>query len=1053
MFSYSEQCEKNKVSAASEITLKEKMCIGDTLHDFAEHVRDNADEPYDTEMTNIFKHHILKDALSPDFKFIREADYADYNKFKLLFFGPSFSNYASEKSYERRLTALITDQTKMQPCTTTVRMSEVMAMYQDPRKHANIVEKIRQSNGSLRLVLDKFDKNTTDARTKLQLARFIKTYMYGDMNQIADENAAPQEIRFLFDAGTKRIGRIFSTKGSGGIRFYSMPCTGDSAGTSSDEDKLLLDPEKAIEYDARPELNFTSNYITCGAYSAGYFTKPGTTFGEDGTPYGCVLKIWKTGNPRDAVEYYFGPSVTTGSGVADIGKIFKRMDKKMALDAIVSEMKRSDHKTRLKLFTNQFVQLFGRDADAMKRFLVDYKRSGDFEQFLSVLHKIKDGNLGNYTFCSIDIMAITCARMYGIPAIWQYDNEIEMYRSDRYRGSAKEQEAFLLASLARRAESIRNELATSQETLARLKAGRPRAEKILQFLGPFVDRHMTSATDIKQLVGRLEIRGAMLCLEKYLVKLDAISLEDYLPVYWSEDRATGFEPVQSLNEEINYYRQNNQAILDLLDFVAINAPDMVNLRDEDVPTSDDAFAVPALALNYQNLVSKNRDVQAILRLYTVFMEQKTTLDRAVQDNKRTKTIEALKDALNVSAGNLFTKIYAYLGSIYYAPEDRAALLKAIPYETLPETITPSQPAEPVAVAAPGPAPARTRAVPRGRPPTKTQTKTRKTVPKTAASVRPPTSARRTLKRARETPTVAPPSTRRTRKIQRGGDILGRTQKTQQRQTLRRRTAMSEARVSDAYYEGLHELFMRIYNRCNVYMKSLVPLARRHQGYFDIMKDIPQIWQTDGDEDAGDPDQWTDAFFIELVGFVKSELDVLSETHGPPSRLPIDVVFLLYLLGVLFDAKNDVEGGYIQAFQRDENLFQSYVSAADYEIFMTGNTVYNHWIQVLNNYRFSKENNFNCTLAIVSVFALLEKLYYGKPVATFLDLSQLFNATETNELVQMRNFDSSKIYLTGTLKQHLNAALPALVTQYTQTQTQAASTSESGASTQAPVAST
>lgn len=1040
MFGYSEKCEKNKVSAASEITLKEKMCIGDTLHDFAEHVRDNSDEPYDTEMTNIFKHRILKDALSSDFKFIREADYHDYNKFKLLFFGPSFSNYASEKSYERRLTALITDHTKMQPCTTTVRMSEVMAMYQDPSKHANIVEKIQRSNGSLRLVLDKFDKNTTDSRTKLQMARFIKTYMYGDMNQIADENAAPQEIRFLFDAGTKRIGRIFSTKGSGGIRFYSMPCTGDSAGTSSDEDKLLLDPEKAIEYDARPELNFTSNYITCGAYSAGYFTKPGTTFGEDGTPYGCVLKIWKTGNPRDAVEYYFGPSVTTGSGVADIGKIFKRMEKKMPLDAIVSEMKRSDHKTRLKLFTNQFVQLFGRDAKAIKQFLVDYKRSGDFEQFFSVLHKIKDGNLGNYTFCSIDIMAITCARMYGIPAIWQYDNEIEMYRSDRYRGSAKDQEAFLLASLERRAESIRNELASSQETLAQLKAGRPRTEKIRQFLYQFVDRHMTSTTDIKQLVGRLEIRGAILCLEKYLVKLDAVSLEDYLPVYWSKDRATGSDPVQSLNEEINYYRQNNQAILDLLDFIAINAPDMVNLRDEDVPTSDEHVHVPPLAFHYQNLVSKNRDVQAIFRLYSVFIEQKNTLDRSVQDNKRTKTIEALKDALNVSAKNLFTKIYAYLGSIYYAPEDRTALLNAIPYEILPETITPSQPSEPVAAAT--------------AQPTQTQTRTRKSVP----IVKPKTakSTRKTHKTPKKPPTVATSvqltkSNRRTRKLQRGGDILERRRETDQRQTLRRRTAMSEARVSDAYYEGLHDLFMRIYNRCNVYMKSLVLLERRNQGYFDIMKEIPQIWHADNDEDAGDPDQWTDAFFIELVGFVKSELDVLSETHGLPPRLPIDAVFLLYLLGVLFDAKNDVEGGYIQALKRDENFFQSYVSAADYEIFMTGNTVYNHWIQILNNYRFSKENNFNCTMAIVSIFALLEKLYYGKPVATFLDLSQLFNATETNELIQMRNFDSSKIYLTGTLKQHLNAVLPALITQYTQTQI--ASTSESGAKTQTPIAST
>lgn len=106
--------------------------------------------------------------------------------------------------------------------------------------------------------------------------------------------------------------------------------------------------------------------------------------------------------------------------------------------------------------------------------------------------------------------------------------------------------------------------------------------------------------------------------------------------------------------------------------------------------------------------------------------------------------------------------------------------------------------------------------------------------------------------------------------------------------------------------------------------------------------------------------------------------------------------------------------------------------------MTPGTVYNNYIQMLNNYRFSLEDNFNCNLCIISVFALLEYAYYGDVVQTFIDPKVMFSGN-TRELIQVHNFDSPQIYMNSVLKLHLNAVLPALATMYNQRKPRALTT--------------
>ena len=1036
MLAYNDTCTKQAVKNFSDISTIQKLAVGDTLHDFAQGTRiKKKDESYDTNLINLFKSTILQNALKSDFSFIKSDNYTKHENFRRLFFGSKFDDYKTT-TYERQFSGFITNELNLQPCITSISSSEIKSSQRDV-----LLKKVKDSNGSIQIVLDE-SYNPND---RMLLANFIKTYLHGDMDSIDKPSAAPAEIRILFDADSGSIGDIFEKENSGGIRFYSMPCTGDSATTAKIE-KLMLDPRKAIEYDTEPKTSFTSNYFTCGTYSAGYFPREGMKFGEDGTPYGCVFRVWKTANPDNFVEYYFGPNVTSGSSVPDIGKIFKRLEDGRKLDDIVTEMKNANHRTRVKLFTNQFVELFKRDRVEMEKFFIDYKRSGDFEQFFSVLKKIKDGNNGNYTFCSIDVMAVTAAKIYGIPSIWHHGNTIELYRNDRYQGTAEAREKMLIKTLSSRIDAIKAELDTSKEHFAKLKTQQPILLKLLDFLKKARANFADDSNNFKSQLYRYEFNAVIICLEKYLEKLKSIDLSEFVPTYWTKNPSTTLNEEALLNEEIDYLKTNNERILDINNFISTEAPMIDTIQN--IPSSYTGVDIPQLGLKYINGESNNTDVKRILRLFTTFQKNQIALQNAkeaqseAQRRPRPKVLEALESGFKTAGEELLNEISEYSETIYFIESEKEQLMAFVPF-SIEKPVTPSQPTvaklfamgQPTQEADKATKNVKFKASDRGETAGPVTNRSRR---RTNASVK-NGSRRRTNASVKTAGPVKNSSRRRTKAIaQTVVPVTSRTRRLKPvaqsaaKNKTQRNTKFTENRLLTGgdtvdYYE-LQKLMLRVFNRCNLFMKSLVPLNKRSASYFDIMYQLNHMDTFESEQDAkGMPmnqselNELIDTFFIDLVGFVMSELPI----H---KSLPQDVTFLLYILGILFDKENEVENQYIKAFSLDENAFKTSIYKGYFDSFMNPRTVYNKYIQMLNNYRFTLEDEFNCNLCIISVFALLEYAYYGDVVKTFIDTNVMFSG-DTRRLIQVHNFDSPQIYVDTVLRQHLSAVLPALVTAY------------------------
>ena len=991
-------CEIQVRRTREEVNLKEKMSAGDTLHDFAEHERDNADEPYDKEMTKLFKSKILKDTITERFAFIQNDDFDNYPSLKRKIFGDNFSKYNFEKSYERQLTGLITYEQNLQPCVVTITSSEIYKLYKTPSspKKDEIKQKIISSNGSIKIVLE--DKKNMEDIQKLYIANFIKYFLHGE--GLADIENIPSEIRILFDAGINRIGKLFNVKGSGGIRFYTMACTGDSAGTTINEEKLMLDPLKPIEYDDSTSWNFTSNYFTCDKYSAGYFPKEGTKFGEDGTPLGCYLKIWKKdADPETGIKYDFGPSVTTGSGVADIGKIFKRFKSENAVQKLpdfIKEMKDADHKTRLKLLTSEFVRLFGNNIIDMEKFLIDYKRAGDFEQLLSVLNKInkESGNVGNYTFCSIDIMAITCARNYGIPSIWQHDYEIELYRNDLFKGNETARAQFLKDSLTKQIANIKIELEEGNftKTIEKIKEKIPIIEGIVEKLKTYITSLGTNPDFSKKLY-QIEIQGVIICLDNFL------NLYESIPV----DTAPKLSPnpttddINSLNQEITFLKTQNDLVLQLNQFIQMNIPKIENIVANG-NIGGGTFQIPVLNVDFAKNTSKNKAVVKIIKLHKIWSYSKQQVENAKETGKRQKLLECVEKTLQTNTDNLYKAIADFAQVTFMKENEKENILDNLlndvpPNETL--TITPSQP-----VKLPTPK------LPTPKLPTPKVSPTNSTRKKSPGN---------STNKQREPVREQIGTRSRTAKSQAGGG---------KRRKFTRKIRQKGGNVTDP---RIRELLLRMYNQCNLFMKSLVPLDQRTQSYVTILQKISE---------NPDNDVLIDNFFINLVGFINSELTLLKD-DTVNYALNNEIMFLLYISGILFDKENDTDDDVnivFKVFQRDENFFKDYVHAEFYNnVIINPNArdkTYNIFIKLLQNVR-NYVPTVNCNLCIISLFAFLEYCYNVQNITTFIEPESFFTAKkglpqqEIKKLINLTNFDSPITYMNNIMIQHLSILIPLL----------------------------
>lgn len=393
---------------------------------------------------------------------------------------------------EPTMNAHIENKYGLQPADERVTFSEIIA--HDLSFNQAFHNTVVNSNGSIKITvpppytsfthyLTQFTDPISYLDAQTRIARFIKNYLYQDLKDIKaqdltkkrDPTKDVKEIRFLFDAGANQIGKIFRYPGSGGIRYNSMACTADSA-CSSDEG---MDPSVPKEYEnigvnnpkVNPSVKVTSNFFSSEKYDIHFIVNDYSHFGQDGTKCFSVnfTNKPKPGEPSPsptdfnvAARYFFGarknkqfderdPCGSEGGSVSRIGMVMRKLetimteglpldDQKKALNSVVS-----GH--CIPVGDSRFLKLFdpttGIQTDTeiydLEKLLADYKRTGDYEQSLSLKRMVLNGNPGNYTFSSVDLLSTLFARLNGIPAVYQVgtNGTITLYRNDKYRGDTE----------------------------------------------------------------------------------------------------------------------------------------------------------------------------------------------------------------------------------------------------------------------------------------------------------------------------------------------------------------------------------------------------------------------------------------------------------------------------------------------------------------------------------------------------------------------------------------------------------------------------------------
>lgn len=502
VFNYDDtiNCEKNKlvddyftINAKKEVVPIDKnikslnplqtLAIADTFHDLA-----NDREGYNS---SLFSNKLVNYLLAGENILLDDKIYKQTNSYESYLFGPGYKN-SIKSGFEPKINDAYEKKYGLQPADVSITYDEIIA-------GGDVLEnKVKLSKGSINLItslntcFEEYSSNFKDAirdKKMKQIAEFIKKYLYsenfGDIKTPLLENN--DKIRMLFDSGTKMIGSIFGVEGSGGIRFNAMSCTADSASTSDE----LLDPTLPNFYEKDREVKISTNYFTCDKISATFKVNDKRNFGEDGincfsVNFTGIDKFKETANEfQSTASYYFGqmkdkqnvidytsPCGTAGAGVPYIGQVFKALDEavntlqgkkqKTDIGPVLNQFKGQNSRGRITVCDGRILNLLNKpytvdDINLLQKLVVDYKRTGDYEQILTVLRQTKDGNVGNYTFSTGDLLAALCARMHQIPTIYQIGNtgRIVLYRSDYYRGSQANRQEFILQEKTKKLQEFK----------------------------------------------------------------------------------------------------------------------------------------------------------------------------------------------------------------------------------------------------------------------------------------------------------------------------------------------------------------------------------------------------------------------------------------------------------------------------------------------------------------------------------------------------------------------------------------------------------------------
>ena len=457
-----------------------KLAIADTFHDLAQS-RDGYDPGF-------FNGTILKNILNFKKTVIQHPD--SYYKHAL---GKMFENTVGVSHLEPSVNAYIENVFGLQPAYEEITFDDILSHPFSFQQQANKLPAIPNSNGTLKITvpspyksfthyLTKFGDETSYRIAQEGISSFIKNYLFqGEKEEDKPEPVDVAEIRFLFDAGANQIGKIFRYPNSGGIRYNAMACTADSA-SSSDS---TLDPSRPNEYeDPGPTgvVKVTSNFYSHGIYDIHFRVNDGCKFGENGTK--CFSVNFSKHNekrPIDFVHYarfFFGskkdtyeenePCGSEGASVSHIGKTMENLEELRNDIKLKNNLTNIEQATLLNSVKNdhtynsscipvgdsRFLKLFEGgiissedEINNLDKLLADYKRTGDYEQSLTLRRTIVNHHRGmntlNYTFTSVDLLSTLFARLIGIPSIYQVgtNGTITLYKNTSLSGSPAEIEA------------------------------------------------------------------------------------------------------------------------------------------------------------------------------------------------------------------------------------------------------------------------------------------------------------------------------------------------------------------------------------------------------------------------------------------------------------------------------------------------------------------------------------------------------------------------------------------------------------------------------------
>lgn len=480
---------KNVIDVAHPIKSIYQTFIGDTFHDLCQ-------DRGEASSTN-FKNKILP-------RILNEATATYDAVLPALFEGTVKSSVL-----EPDINAYIENTLLLRPAYVEISTDNIIDLYKNPNPSIpdgfaisnesipvkSIKDIIVKSNGTLKI---KFPNDMTvndymaskwGTHEILYICDFIKRYLHdnGALMEKLEDKQRPlsiedpnTEIRFLFDAGMVHIGKLFKTPRSNGIRVIGMACTADSASSSSES---LIGPNEYIRHESGYEINtnlFSSNDIEMSLHE-----NKDCHFGRDGIH--CFSVNFKRihGDPvHNSCKYVFGPKPDSyytpgalinedepcgyqGGSVPHLQTIFEKYidpnNRTLTAGAadIDTELRSNGKFSHIPVGDPRILKLLDPDPakqitemDILFRLLADYKRTGDYEQALTLLHEIirVGSNASNYTFSTGDLLSALFARLNGLPTVYQvssakscvFNNYLTLFSSDYWNASdedrRKEQE-------------------------------------------------------------------------------------------------------------------------------------------------------------------------------------------------------------------------------------------------------------------------------------------------------------------------------------------------------------------------------------------------------------------------------------------------------------------------------------------------------------------------------------------------------------------------------------------------------------------------------------